>query len=129
MSKRFCSVLRLTGAGTKWVWILFSVPTFLHADGLGQNSLDDAHVRIPTQLMAEAGPHSMVLAASGSIRPVIKTSVDLVLVPVTVTDPMQRLVTGLGPDNFQVFENKKPQQIKHFSSEDVPVSLGIIVAR
>ena len=77
--------------------------------------------------MAEAEPHGTMLATSGSIRPVIRTSVDLVLVPVTVTDPMQHLVTGLGPNNFQVFENRKPQQIKHFSSEDVPVSLGIIV--
>jgi Ca-activated chloride channel family protein len=40
---------------------------------------------------------------------------------------MQRLVTGLGQRNFQVFEGKKPQEIRHFSSEDVPVSLGIIV--
>ncbi len=127
MSKGFCSVLRLDGSGTKWIWILVSVATFLQAEGFAQNSLDDAHVRIPTQLMAEADPHGTMLAAYGSTHPVIKTSVDLVLVPVTVTDPMQRLVTGLGPDNFQIFENKKPQQIKHFSSEDVPVSLGIIV--
>jgi Ca-activated chloride channel family protein len=44
-----------------------------------------------------------------------------------VTDLSQRLVTGLGPENFEVFENKKPQRIKQFSSEDAPVSLGIIV--
>jgi Ca-activated chloride channel homolog len=126
MSKRFCSVLRLDGVGTKWIWVLVSVATFLQAEGLAQNSLNDAHVRIPTQLTAEAESQSPMLA-SGSIRPVIKASVDLVLVPVTVTDSMQRLVTGLGPDNFQVFENRKPQQIKHFSNEDAPVSLGIIV--
>ncbi|MFZ0815029.1 MAG: VWA domain-containing protein [Candidatus Sulfotelmatobacter sp.] len=77
--------------------------------------------------MAEAEPQNAMISGSGPARPVLKTSVDLVLVPVTVTDPMQRLVTGLGPDNFEVFENKKPQQIKHFSSEDVPVSLGVIV--
>jgi Ca-activated chloride channel family protein len=127
MSKRFCSVLRLDGSGTKRILILVFVATFLQAEGLAQDSLNDAHLRVPTQLMAEAETHGTMLAASASIRPVIRTSVDLVLVPVTVTDPMQRLVTGLGPDNFQVFENRKPQQIKHFSSEDVPVSLGIIV--
>jgi Ca-activated chloride channel homolog len=125
MSKRFCSVLRLGGSRIKLILILVSVATLLRVVGFAQNSFNDAHV--PTQLMAEAEPHGTMLAASGSIRPVIKTSVDLVLVPVTVTDPMQRLVTGLGPNNFQVFENRKPQQIKHFSSEDVPVSLGIIV--
>jgi Ca-activated chloride channel family protein len=52
--------------------------------------------------------------------------VDLVLVPVTITDPMNRLVTGLDKDNFSVFEGKDQQEIKHFSSEDAPVSLGVI---
>jgi Ca-activated chloride channel family protein len=52
--------------------------------------------------------------------------VDLVLVPVTITDPMNRLVTGLERDNFQVYENKEEQNIRHFSSEDAPISLGVI---
>jgi hypothetical protein len=30
----------------------------------------------------------------------------------------------LRKDNFEVFEGKTPQTIRHFSSEDVPVSLG-----
>jgi len=55
-----------------------------------------------------------------------KVDVDLVLVPVTITDPMNRLVTGLDKDNFTVFEGKDQQQIQHFSSEDAPVSLGVI---
>jgi Ca-activated chloride channel family protein len=52
--------------------------------------------------------------------------VSLVLVPVTITDPMNRLVTGLDKENFQVFEGKDPQEIRHFSSEDAPVSIGVI---
>jgi Ca-activated chloride channel family protein len=58
---------------------------------------------------------------------VIKTDVKLVLVPVSVTDRMQRLVTGLNAENFQLYEGKKPQQIRHFSSEDIPISIGIIL--
>jgi Ca-activated chloride channel homolog len=127
MSNRFCSVVRHNNSGMTWIWIVVSVLTCLPIEMFGQNSLESTHIGIPPHMMAEAGPESAMLAGSGGVRPVIKTSVDLVLVPVTVTDPMQRLVTGLGPDNFEVFENKKPQQIKHFSSEDVPVSLGIIV--
>jgi Ca-activated chloride channel family protein len=126
MSKNFRSGLRLNNTG-KWLGILVSVSAFLHANALAQNSLQNAHIGVPTQLLAEAEPRGAAYPASGDVHPVIKTSVDLVLVPVTVTDPMLRLVTGLSQDNFQVFENKKPQQIKHFSSEDVPVSLGIIV--
>jgi Ca-activated chloride channel family protein len=56
----------------------------------------------------------------------IKVDVDLVLVPVTITDPMNRLVTGLDKENFSLFEGKDEQEIKHFSSEDAPVSLGVI---
>jgi Ca-activated chloride channel homolog len=56
----------------------------------------------------------------------IQVDVNMVLVPVTITDPMNRLVTGLDKDNFQVYEANQPQQIKTFSSEDAPLSLGVI---
>jgi Ca-activated chloride channel family protein len=55
-----------------------------------------------------------------------RKDVDLVLVPVSVTDPMNRLVTGLEKDNFQLSDNGQPQEIRHFSSEDAPISLGVI---
>jgi Ca-activated chloride channel family protein len=53
-------------------------------------------------------------------------NVDMVLVPVTVTDPMNRLVTGLERDDFQIFEMNGLQQIRTFANEDAPVSIGII---
>ena len=56
----------------------------------------------------------------------MKVDVDLVLVPATVTDPMNRLVTGLDQVNFEVYENGQRQDIRHFSSEDAPISLGVI---
>jgi Ca-activated chloride channel homolog len=96
-------------------------------DASSQGSLDDVHIAPRTQLMAAAKPDGASEPVSSNILPIIRKSVDLVLVSVTVTDPMQRLVTGLSADNFQVFENKQRQEIKHFSSEDAPVSLGIIV--
>ena len=54
------------------------------------------------------------------------SNVDLVLVPVTVSDQMNRVVEGLNKDNFQVFDNKKQQVIQHFSSEDVPISVAVV---
>ena len=57
----------------------------------------------------------------------IRMNVDLVLVPVTVTDPMNRLVTGLEQEDFQVYENNGEQKIRSFASEDAPVSIGIIM--
>jgi Ca-activated chloride channel homolog len=72
-------------------------------------------------------PEPDALEKSLGLRsPMIKTKVDLVLVPVTVTDPMNRLVTGLDKENFQVFEGKEQEEVRNFSSEDAPVSLGIV---
>jgi Ca-activated chloride channel family protein len=56
----------------------------------------------------------------------IRVDVNLVLVPATVTDPMNRLVTGLERENFQVFDNNTGQIIKSFSTEDAPVTIGIV---
>jgi Ca-activated chloride channel family protein len=49
------------------------------------------------------------------------------LVPVTVTDGASRIVTGLRQDNFNLFEDKHPQPIKHFWEEEEPVSVGILL--
>jgi len=67
-------------------------------------------------------------AASLKVRPGerIRLNVDMVLVPVTVTDPMNRLVTGLEKEDFQLYENGGEQNIVSFAAEDAPVSIGII---
>jgi len=56
----------------------------------------------------------------------IRVDVDLVLVPVTITDSMNRLVTGLEKENFILLDSGEKQAIEHFSSEDAPISLGVI---
>jgi len=56
----------------------------------------------------------------------VHIDVDLALVNVTVTDRYDRAVTGLEPDNFRIFENNVEQEIQYFSSEDVPISIGVI---
>jgi VWFA-related protein len=56
----------------------------------------------------------------------IRIDTTVVLVPVSVTDPMNRFVTGLEKEHFKVFEDKIEQQISQFSSEDAPLSVGII---
>lgn len=55
--------------------------------------------------------------------------VDLALVNVTVADPYNRLVTGLELDNFRIFEDNIEQEIVNLSSEDVPISIGVILDR
>jgi Ca-activated chloride channel family protein len=56
----------------------------------------------------------------------LKIETDMTLVNVTVTDPYGRLVTGLEQENFRAFEDNTEQEIVRFSSEDVPVSIGVI---
>ena len=56
----------------------------------------------------------------------IRVDSTLVLIPVTVTDPLNRFVTGLDKDNFRVFEDKQEQKLLQFSSEDAPLSVGVV---
>ncbi len=51
----------------------------------------------------------------------------LVLVPVSVTDPSNRYVLGLDRQDFRLFENDVEQKITHFSNEDAPLSIGLLV--
>jgi len=104
--------------------IIASTLVLASAIALGQSELDAAHIfpRENPQMLASAN-----VATSPGHMHAIKQNVDLVLVPVSVTDGKQRLVTGLDQSNFQVLEGKKVQEIRHFSNEDAPVSLGVIV--
>jgi|ERR1700733_1497121 len=111
----------------KFVARVLFLPILLGTAGFAQTTMNDVHV-VPRQIspsMANAVASSRVV--EGSVLHVLKTDVKLVLVPVSVTDPKQRLVTGLRAENFELFEGKKPQEIRHFSSEDMPVSVGIIL--
>ena len=89
------------------MFTLFSIPTFAQWIGpqtpsqRSEDSVQSSHKRI-------------------------QVDVSLVLVNVTVTDPYDRLVTGLGKENFRVFEDGTQQEIVNLSSEDVPISIGVI---
>jgi len=67
-------------------------------------------------------------SAGFAVKPLtgLHMDVDLALINVTVTDPYNRLVTGLDPDNFRVYEDNIEQEVVTFSSEDVPISIGVI---
>jgi Ca-activated chloride channel family protein len=88
-----------------------------------QGAPEDVHVN---PRVAPQKPPDLTDPALKTHTKPMKVDVDLVLVPVTITDPMNRLVTGLDRENFTLFEGKDAQEIKHFSSEDAPVSLGVI---
>jgi Ca-activated chloride channel homolog len=112
-----------------WLSLSLFVLACLSVPAFGQTDVNDVHV-LPREVDKPPAPPKPDLLASTSalstrVHP-LKVDVDLVLVPVTITDPMNRLVTGLDRVNFQLFEGNASQEIRTFSSEDAPVSLGVI---
>ena len=67
-----------------------------------------------------------LLAASQQI-PVIRTTVKVVVVPVTVTDNRGEFVTDLVQSDFAVFDNGAPQKMETFELSSMPLSLAIVV--
>jgi Ca-activated chloride channel homolog len=65
--------------------------------------------------------------AAADDRFTIKVSVDEVVLHATVRDRKGNPVAGLGQENFQVFEDRVLQPIKHFSHEDIPVTVGLVI--
>jgi Ca-activated chloride channel homolog len=61
------------------------------------------------------------------LPPRIRVDVDMVVLRVTVTDPLNRYVVGLEKEHFRVYENKVEQTIAHFSNDKAPISVGIIL--
>lgn len=98
-----------------------------------ENPLDKAHtpakpaVPLPTAQKPEVITGSDV-TKKGALRPgaTLRVEANLVLVPMTVTDGENRLVTGLERENFYVYENNLPQTIRSFSTDDAPITIGII---
>jgi Ca-activated chloride channel homolog len=58
--------------------------------------------------------------------PIFKVDVETVFVKVSVTDPLNRYVTGLEKEHFKVYEDNVEQTITHFSQQSAPISAGII---
>jgi Ca-activated chloride channel family protein len=57
----------------------------------------------------------------------ISDNVDLVLLDVSVKHPDGAFVSGLGKNNFRVYEDGRACEITHFESVDTPVSIGLVL--
>ncbi len=109
------------------VWLLaFVLIALMFAPGGLAQIQDEVHVQPHAKPSDGAAAAKLADPALKTHTKPLKVDVDLVLIPATITDPMNRLVTGLERDNFELFENGEKQDIRHFSSEDAPLSLGVI---
>src|SRR5215813_14837220 len=79
-------------------------------------------------VVAGAGRRQTPQETSTTKKPTqtLKVDVDLVLVNATVTDGLNRYVSGLESQHFQIWEDKVEQKVEYFNAEDVPISVGII---
>jgi VWFA-related protein len=60
-------------------------------------------------------------------QPTFSTESQLVVLHVAVRDRKGGYVGGLSQDSFRVTENKKPQEISFFHSQDAPVTVGLLI--
>ena len=121
---------REAGQGRRWCWAVALVLACWLGGAHGQeNPLDQAQTPAPVKTVnpPPEAPGSIKPGEDGLTKlPRLHAEADLVLVPLTVTDPMNRLVTGLEAPNFEVFDDNAGQVIKTFSTEDAPVTIGIV---
>jgi VWFA-related protein len=56
----------------------------------------------------------------------IRVNSSLVLIPVTVNDPLNRPVSGLEKENFRLYDDKVLQTITTFAMDDEPIAAGLV---
>jgi VWFA-related protein len=57
----------------------------------------------------------------------IRVETSLITVPVVVTDSAGRFVGGLTRNDFQLFEDGKPQEVTSFSSTETPFNVALLI--
>ncbi len=79
--------------------------------------------------LAAAAESGGGLRLDGALAQDVKFSstANFVLLDASVKNSKGGYAAGLAKDNFQIYENGKVQTISHFSREDVPVTVGLVV--
>lgn len=120
-----------------WVWIVLAaivLPCLSPTARAQENPLGEVHTQPPPPPPKSPESSKPVVEGAGNVAATgtsrrdsrLRVDVNLVLVPATVTDPLNRLVTGLEKENFEIYDNNVGQIIKSFSTEDAPVTIGIV---
>ena len=86
---------------------------------------DAVHITPIEKIQKHAPSDSELTIASRSKS--MRVDVDIVLVPVTVVDPANHPVTNLEKQNFTLYEGDEQQTLRYFSTEDAPISVGILL--
>jgi len=138
------------GARTKWMSLLFAAGLIVWSGWAGEKSeKGDKADKKQAPAAATADPQTPAPQSPAAIsdprvtieprtrtpatepaierrRSNIRVDTNVVLIPVTVTDPLNRFVTGLEKEHFKLTEDNVEQQVSVFSSEDAALSIGLV---
>ncbi len=88
---------------------------------------------VPGMLIAPLAAAAVSIAVAVAGQPAgrggdfFRTGVEIVQMAATVVDADGRLVGDLGRDDFEIFEDGRPQPLTHFTRERVPLSVGVVL--
>jgi Ca-activated chloride channel homolog len=106
------------------MWVSLLVSTSL----IWAQSEDEVHIA-PGRVVERHGPVDASTMNGGSLpsrtRP-IRVAVDLVQVPIVVTDARNRPAVNLKKQDFALFEGDKRQEIRYFATEQAPISIAVL---
>jgi Ca-activated chloride channel family protein len=95
-----------------WQMIMLAAAFWLLAASASRGQTREQDLRQPSQI--------------GQID-AIRVETSLVTVPVIVTDSAGRFVTGLARNDFQLYEDGKPQEVASFSSTETPFNVALLI--
>lgn len=128
VARAHSAMVNLGGRFRVWIRPLQAIFLWFLVFGLSVPALSQSS-DVPVHVMPR--PSSARPSTTGTVparpTPLVQVDVNLVLVPVTITDRMNRPVTGLEKENFAIYENDILQEIRFFSTEDAPISVGLIL--
>jgi Ca-activated chloride channel homolog len=104
----------------------FCLPLLFVTIAAKTQTSDDVHITPHAQQKPMAPPTEGVPILSVRSKP-LRVDVDLVLVPVTVTDVAGKSVMNLRQEDFKLFDAEREVPIRYFFAQDTPVSVGVLV--
>ena len=113
-------------ARTIWKYISLGLGFALMASGQTASATDRSSIPQAPKVTITPRPRPPGEDTVDRRRSNIRVDSTLVLINVTVVDPLNRFVTGLEKEHFRLFEDKVEQSVTHFASEDAPLSIGLV---
>jgi VWFA-related protein len=89
--------------------------------------LEAASTPTPTPLPQRQAAQAGVVTDKTQL-PVFSISVNFVVVPVTVKDKSGKMISGLTSNDFKIYEDGVPQQLKFFTADTFALSAAIVIA-